>query len=150
MIIDIDNRQDLVDIEEDIIDSVKLAVEECLKYELKSTDYELSVSFVSDDEIRDINKAYRNIDKVTDVLSFPLNEAFDIKDEMLGDIIISPQRAQEQAKEYGNSLKREIVYLTVHSMFHLFGYDHMIESDKKVMRSKEKKVIKILGVYKGE
>lgn len=150
MIVEIDNRQDDLDIAQDIIENCKLAVRQCLIYELGSVDYEVSISFVSEEEIKNLNKEYRNIDRITDVLSFPLNEAFDIKERMLGDIIISVKRAKEQAEDYGNSLKRELVYLTVHSMFHLFGYDHMTESDKKVMREKEKDVIRILGVYKGE
>ena len=72
------------------------------------------------------------------------------ENEILGDIIISTERAKEQALDYGHSVEREIIYLIIHSIFHLFGYDHMIENDKIEMRKKEKKTIKILGIYKSE
>ena len=92
---------------------------------------EISVTFVDDDEIHRLNKEYRNIDRSTDVLSFPLGEDgvydtnLDTGAKMLGDIVISIPHALDQAERYGHSLQREIGFLTVHSMLHLLGYDHV-------------------------
>ncbi len=107
---------------------------------------EVSVLFVDNNIIRDMNRDYRNKDTATDVLSFPQydNVLLEAKDEqhiLLGDIVISVERAIEQAEEYGHSLKRELCYLLVHSMFHLFGYDHMTEMDKQEMRTREEMVL---------
>lgn len=120
---------------------------------------EVSLTFVDKDEIRRLNKEYREIDKVTDVLSFPIyeNEDFIYQEEenldetiplMLGDIVICIDVAKEQAQEYGHSLEREVTYLACHSILHLLGYDHMDEDDKEIMRSKEKIIMKKLGVFK--
>ncbi|MFS8541326.1 MAG: rRNA maturation RNase YbeY, partial [Tissierellales bacterium] len=119
--------------------------------ENRNLDYEISLTFVDNDEIRELNKLYRGIDKETDVLSFPMEEGEKIYcGNMLGDIVISAEKALEQSKEYGHSLLREIVYLAVHSMFHLLGYDHMTEEDKEIMRSKEKEVMRNLKIFKNE
>ncbi|ADQ15096.1 rRNA maturation RNase YbeY [Halanaerobium hydrogeniformans] len=96
---------------------------------------EVSVAFVSNEEIKKLNKKYRNIDAATDVLSFPID------DEVLGDIIISSERAVSQAEEYGHSLKRELAYLTVHGILHLFGYDHHGQEEKNKMRQKEERIL---------
>ncbi|RCW58253.1 MULTISPECIES: rRNA maturation RNase YbeY [Halanaerobium] len=101
---------------------------------------EVSIAFVSNQQIKDLNNDYRDKNEVTDVLSFPID------DEMLGDIIISANRALEQADEYGHSLKRELAYLTVHGMLHLFGYDHHSKEEKKEMRQKEERVLTQLGI----
>ena len=114
---------------------------------------EVSVTFVDDEEIRRLNKQYRNIDRPTDVLSFPLGEngVYDINMDtgakLLGDIVISVPHAIDQAERYGHSLQREIGFLTVHSMLHLLGYDHEgggIESVR--MREKEETVLTKLGL----
>ena len=114
---------------------------------------EVSVTFVDDEEIRRLNKQYRNIDRSTDVLSFPLGEngVYDINMDtgakLLGDIVISVPHAIDQAERYGHSLQREIGFLTVHSMLHLLGYDHEgggIESVR--MREKEETVLTKLGL----
>ena len=118
--------------------------------ELNDDNYEISLSFVSEVEIRKLNSDYRDKDSVTDVLSFPLDDDFAIQTNLLGDIIICCKRAIEQAKEYNHSIKREIVYLVVHSMFHLLGYDHIDESDRIIMRNKEKSALKEIGIYKDE
>lgn len=146
----IDNSQDKVKIDESINELIKTVVLECLKLENKGIGYEVSVTFVDDEEIRELNKEYRDVDKSTDVLSFPLEEnEFDIpEDTLLGDIVISAETAKRQSEEYGHSLDREIAYLTAHSMFHLLGYDHIIEADKKIMRAREKKVMLSLGIFK--
>ena len=150
----IDNRQDIVVIEEKIINQLDTVCAECLKMENKTLNYEISLSFVDDNEIRILNKEYRNKDKHTDVLSFPISSDEILIDStiniLLGDIVISTETALRQSKEYNHSFEREIIYLVVHSMFHLLGYDHMNENEKKVMREKEKAVLKLLGVYKSE
>lgn len=115
-------------------------------------DSEVSVSFVDNDEIRRLNKEFRNIDAATDVLSFPMGEngEYDINPDtgakLLGDVVISMERAMEQAKEFGHSLEREVCYLTVHSMLHLLGYDHMEPGEKAEMRMKEETVMTRIGL----
>lgn len=134
----------------DMNDKLYDVVKAVLDNEELSMDYEVSITFVDKDEIHKLNKEYRNVDRPTDVLSFPMNEEFLIEgvDSMLGDIVICMDIAKDQAKEYGHSLDREIMYLTCHSMLHLLGYDHIEEDDKKIMRGKEKEVMKNLGVFK--
>lgn len=145
----IDNRQNKVEINEEIKSIVKDVIEECLKLEGKSLDVEVSLSFVDNEEIRELNKEYRNVDSATDVLSFPMDEdSFGLFTPLLGDIVISLEKALEQSEEYGHSLIREVAYLTAHSMFHLMGYDHMTEEEKIVMREKEKEVMKTLKIFK--
>ncbi len=147
----IDNRQDIVEIDDSIYKAIERAIKEVLKVEKRLLDYEISLSFVDNAEIRELNRLYRGIDRETDVLSFPMEEGEILfSGNMLGDIIISTEKALEQAKEYGHSLLREIVYLVVHSMFHLLGYDHMTKEDKEVMRSKEKEVMRNLKIFKDE
>ncbi len=112
---------------------------------------EVSVLFVDNEKIREMNRDYREKDMATDVLSFPQYEDVVKESEkemhvLLGDIVISLERAMEQAEEFGHSLTRELCYLTVHSMFHLFGYDHMTDEDKKVMRQKEEAVLTDAGI----
>lgn len=114
---------------------------------------EISVTFVSDRRIRELNRAFRNIDRPTDVLSFPLGENGDYDTDpetgalMLGDVVISVERALAQAEEYGHSAEREIVYLSVHSMLHLLGYDHVDDpKDTAIMRRKEEAVMKAIGL----
>lgn len=114
---------------------------------------EVSVRFVDDEEIHALNLQYRNVDKSTDVLSFPLGEdgVYDINystgAKMLGDIVISVEHAIEQARTYGHSLQREIGFLTVHSMLHLLGYDHEAGGIEQVrMREKEEAILTQLGL----
>ena len=113
---------------------------------------EVSVSFVTNEEIKNINSRFRNIDKETDVLSFPMD--FEFLEEgmpfILGDIIISTEKSIEQAQEFGHSIDREILYLVCHSVFHLLGYDHIEESDRIIMRNKEKETMKLMEVFKNE
>lgn len=121
----------------------------------------ISLSFVDAEEIRELNRDYRDTDAVTDVLSFPqfedIQEEYDAfmkarqsEDEsfLLGDIVINKERAEEQANEYGHSTEREIVYLATHSVFHLLGYDHMTEEERKEMREKEERVMEKLGILR--
>lgn len=118
---------------------------------------EISVRFVSDEVIHELNREYRNVDRSTDVLSFPLGEngVYDINHDtgakILGDIVISMQHAVMQAELYGHSLQREIAFLTVHSMLHLLGYDHEAEGLEMVrMREKEETVLTQLGLKRND
>ncbi|SNS92111.1 probable rRNA maturation factor [Anaerovirgula multivorans] len=144
----IDNRQNIVDIEEELIKILQKAVEACLVYEGWEEDYEVSLSLVDNAEIQQLNKGYRGKDNPTDVLSFPMvdDDTPTMEEKILGDIVISVEKAVEQAEEYGHSFYREISFLTVHSMFHLMGYDHMEEEDEKIMRHKEEEVLMKLGI----
>jgi probable rRNA maturation factor len=116
-------------------------------------DAEVSVSFVSNEEIRRLNRIYRQKDRSTDVLSFPLgqNGRYDVNKEtgcaLLGDVVISLETAVRQANMYGHSLEREIGFLTVHSMLHLLGYDHETSPlEERKMREKEEEVLAALGI----
>ena len=136
---------------------VRLLIRRCchavLELEQFSGSAEISVRFVDNEMIRALNNQFRGIDSATDVLSFPLGENgdYDVNPEtgafVLGDIVISVPRAMEQAEEYGHSLDREIGFLTVHSMLHLLGYDH-VEGGLPVvrMREKEEQVLSQLGL----
>ncbi|WLR43982.1 rRNA maturation RNase YbeY [Bacillus carboniphilus] len=118
---------------------------------------EVSVTFVNNESIRQINREYRDKDQETDVISFALEEhaedEINIKGEhlprVLGDIIVSYPKAVEQAEQYGHSLMREILFLTVHGFLHLLGYDHMTEEDEKEMFNKQKEILDRYG-YKRE
>ena len=129
-------------------------IAESLRYEEFDPQCEISLSIVNNDEIKKINKQYRNIDAPTDVLSFPLltfeeGEQADVneKDEiMLGDIIISIEKAVSQAEEYGHGLKRELAFLTAHSMLHLMGYDHMEDDEREEMFEKQEAILNNLGI----
>lgn len=145
----IDNRQKKIKTSDRINGIIEEAIGQVLIDELDSLDYEISVSLVDNEEIRLLNSQYRGIDKETDVLSFPMDQDFDIPGiSILGDIIISVEKASEQAMEFSHSLDREISYLTVHSMYHLLGYDHMDQDDKKEMREKEKHTMKKIKLFK--
>lgn len=145
----IDNRQLKINIDDKIESAINESIKICLQEENRDLNYEVSVSFVDNEEIRQLNKDYRNVDRPTDVLSFPLDEYdYNSNYHILGDIIISTDKVIEQATEFGHSILREIIYLTVHSMFHLLGYDHMNDDDKKIMREKEKIVLKEIGIFK--
>ncbi|MBQ3965153.1 MAG: rRNA maturation RNase YbeY [Firmicutes bacterium] len=106
---------------------------------------EISVTFVDDETIREINRENRGVDSVTDVLSFPqfddLGEIDQKRPYLLGDVVLCTAQAQRQAEEFGHSVDRELVYLFVHSMCHLVGYDHMTEEEKAEMRAAEEAVM---------
>ena len=119
-------------------------------YALKNA--EVSITLTNDAQIHEINKNYRHVDKPTDVISFALQESVEplITDgpaiNMLGDIIISVERARIQASDYGHSLRRELVFLTVHGMLHLLGYDHQEENERLEMEEEQRRIMKILGI----
>lgn len=113
---------------------------------------EVSITFTDNEHIHEINRDYRNVDRPTDVISFALNEGDEPEIEggapvnVLGDIIISVEKAVEQASDYGHSVEREVAFLTVHGMLHLLGYDHIEEDDRKEMRREEDFVMEKLGI----
>lgn len=113
---------------------------------------EISVTFYDDNDIRELNRDYRGIDKVTDVLSFPQYERpEEIPEEgfvPIGDVVINIDQALRQAEEYGHSTEREIIYLFVHSMLHLLGYDHMEEDEKTEMRKAEEEIMNELNLVR--
>ncbi len=143
-----DDRQDDIEITEEIKNLIEKSIAAVLKVENLDENVEVSVSFVGDDEIRDLNRDYRGVDKSTDVLSFPMDDEFIIESRILGDVIINTRRVMEQAEELGHSNERELSYLTVHSILHLLGYDHMEDEDKKEMREREKLAMKELSIYR--
>ncbi len=143
-----ENTTDIT-VNEKLINSV---IAESLKYEGISDNCEISVTIVDNNEIHSINLKHRGIDRPTDVLSFPLIDfeketlPHDGSKIYLGDIIISIEKAEEQAKEYGHSLDREIGFLTAHSMLHLLGYDHMSEDEEKIMFKKQEEILNNLNL----
>ena len=149
----ITNEQNTVKIPKGIRLLIRRCCTAVLVMEGFTTDAEVSVTLVDNERIRELNSQYRNIDKETDVLSFPLgvDGVYDVNldtgDAQLGDIVLSIPKALEQADAYGHSLEREIGYLTVHSMLHLLGYDHENGGLELVrMREKEEKALTELGL----
>lgn len=148
------NVIDFID-ESGLISTEDLArLEKIIDYTLKQEginfNYEISVSFVTDDVIKELNKTYRNIDSVTDVLSFPLIEDFNVDFigdiQALGDIVISVEQAKKQANEYNHSFKREIAFLVVHSVLHLIGYTHETKTEETEMFSIQEQVLKVFEI----
>ena len=137
--------------------TIKKVLEECYKTEnLTNSKLIITITLTTPEKIRQINNEYRQIDKATDVLSFPMFEKEELEnkinsqdfeyEDVLGDIIISIDRVKEQAEEYGHSFEREFAYMIVHGFYHLMGYDHIKEEDKAIMRPKEEKVLNKLGI----
>jgi len=146
-----ENMQDKLKVKYSLKLLVRKAVKATLKYEGIENDTEVSVTFTDDESIRVLNSQYRSIDRTTDVLSFPLEDDFDnlVPDEllMLGDIVISLERAQAQADEFGHSFERETAFLCVHSMLHLLGYDHETgEEDELDMRRRQREIMESIGL----
>lgn len=140
---------------QEILDTMMQAAEYCLDAEQIDTERsEISVTFVSLEEIHELNREYRQVDSPTDVLSFPqfddLDELPEEGEIMLGDVVICSDRAKEQAEEFGHSFEREIIYLFVHSVLHLLGYDHMEEDEKRIMRRREEEVMERIGLKREE
>lgn len=151
------NEQDKFVITDKLKELITLAAKTVLDYMGFDRDAEISVMFTDNEGIRVLNAQHRGIDRATDVLSFPMleydddGEMFDdpgdIEDELcLGDIVISLERAAEQAEEYGHSFEREVGFLTVHSMLHLLGYDHMTEEEEKEMFGFQKEILAKMGL----
>lgn len=133
---------------------IRRAICATLEYELYGNDCEISVTLTDNEGIHALNKQFRGIDAPTDVLSFPMVEYEDTDEppidedqNMLGDIVISLERAEEQADEFGHSFEREVAFLTVHSMLHLLGYDHVnSEDEEKEMRRRQSEIMEALGL----
>ncbi|MEH6946682.1 rRNA maturation RNase YbeY [Bacillus sp. JJ634] len=149
---------DFIDETNEISEEVQKLVESVLQFAAEKEDIEegteLSVTFVDNARIQEINKEYRNKDAATDVISFALEEMGEEEIEIigadmprvLGDIIISIERTKEQAEEYGHSFDRELGFLALHGFLHLLGYDHMTESDERVMFTKQKDILDEYGL----
>ena len=153
LLINFSNRQRKVKLPSDFKDLLTSAVRASLEVEGIKEPAEVKITFVSDEGLRRINRDFRNINKSTDVLSFPLGEngIYDINPEngrlLLGDVIISVEHAVKQAETFGHSFEREMAYLTVHSLFHLMGYDHIDEAEeKRIMREREEKALSVIGL----
>lgn len=136
---------------------IKKVLEKCFKEEkIEDSKLIITITLTNPQNIRRINKEFRNIDKATDVLSFPMFEKEELEEkiklqdfmheDMLGDIVISIDKVEEQAREYEHSFERELRYMIVHGFYHLMGYDHIEECDKKIMRPKEEKILQELKI----
>lgn len=155
-----DNRQNLLEVDEELSNIIDEIIDYALKEEQVLIPYEVSVIYVDNESIREINEETRGIDKATDVLSFPMLDydhkkvfkdcyigyefsQIDLNEGnlVLGDIVLSLERAKEQSEEFGHSFQREVCYLIIHSILHLLGYDHMEEDEKKVMRAREEGIL---------
>ncbi len=150
MRIQIANNQNKITVNEDIEEVINLVLSEAAREFSLPEQVEVSVSLVDNEEIRILNRDYRGLDRATDVLSFALDEndrAGDIPFvngsglHLLGDIVISLEKAREQAAEYGHSLERELGFLTVHGFLHLMGYDHQEPEETAEMRAMEEKIL---------
>lgn len=161
----VDNRQNKLKVEESLIEKLTKVIEFALEEEEVDIKCEVSLLFVDNDEIKTINKDTRGIDKETDVLSFPMLEYenekvfkemyknhtfsqsdFDGEELVLGDIVLSLEKALEQSKEFNHSYEREASYLVIHSVLHLLGYDHMEEGEKELMRNREEEILNKLNI----
>lgn len=154
------------EIDFDYESAIEQVIRQAIEMEQCPYECEVNVTFTDNEGIRNMNREFRELDVPTDVLSFPMIEYpspadFSILDPesgmagsfnpetgelLLGDIVISLERAKEQAEEYGHSLKREICFLVVHSILHLFGYDHMEDEERLQMEDKQEEVLRILGI----
>lgn len=161
----IDNRQEKISVSNALSEELTNVIEFALKEEEVDIKCEVSLLFVDNEEIKEINKDTRGIDRETDVLSFPMLEYedkkvfkdlykdhkfsqsdFDGEELVLGDIVLSLEKALEQSQEYNHSFEREASYLVVHSVLHLLGYDHMEDEDKVIMRSREEDILNKLNI----
>lgn len=155
----IENEQNKEAVTDDIMSAIQAVCDKVMELEECGFDAEISVTLVDNEAIRAINKEHRGIDSATDVLSFPMLEfdedgaAFDAELDsdgdlvMLGDIVISLERAREQSAEFGHSFLREVAFLTAHSMLHLLGYDHVDDEEgDRIMREKQNTVLNALGI----
>ena len=160
-----DNRQNKIEVTDELINIINEVCEQSLKAEDMNVPYQISLLFVDNEEIREINRDTRGMDKATDVLSFPMldypknkvfkevykntkfNEIYlDGNELVLGDMVLSLERAKEQSIEYNHSFNREVCYLVVHSILHLLGYDHMEDEEKKRMRKREEEILESLNI----
>ena len=150
---------EFLDIEEndDYSKLIEKVVQECFKTEnLLNTNLYMSIILTNPNHIQELNNTYRKINKPTDVLSFPMFEKEELEnynstiEEPLGDIVISVEQVEIQAKEYGHSFERELSYMVVHGFYHLMGYDHIELGDRVIMREKEENVLTKLNILREE
>lgn len=137
---------------------IRKVVETVLTEENIKHDLDVYITLTNNEEIHKINKEHRDVDKSTDVLSFPMYERDEINllkseknteaEEILGDIIVSIEKVKEQAEEYGHSFERELAYLVTHGMLHLLGYDHMADDEKETMRAREEEILGKMGILR--
>ncbi len=147
MILEISNRQERLVPDQAMKELFEEIIKKTLAHENLEGSYEVSLSLVTADEIRELNQTYRGKDRVTDVLSFPVEQQFQPEEEkILGDIIISTQAVIEQAKEYEHTIEREISYLFIHGLLHLLGYDHLDPKGKEKMRKVEEEILSKLEI----
>ena len=148
---------DGIDEKEEYKNVIEKVLSQCFKEEkLEDSKLCVTVTLTTPKTIQEINKQYRNIDRATDVLSFPMFEKDELdkkiqendfeNEDILGDIVISVEKVKEQAIEYGHSFERELSYMIVHGFYHLMGYDHIEEDDKKIMRKKEETILEKLCI----
>ena len=161
----VDNRQDKIEVSDKLVKQLENTIITALKEEEVNTQCEVSLVFVDNAKIREINNENRRLDRETDVLSFPIldypkdkvfkevykdkkfDETYlDGEDLVIGDIVLSLEKALEQSKEYNHSFEREACYLVVHSVLHLLGYDHMEDEEKKRMREREEYILNKLNI----
>ena len=147
----ITNEQDKLTVTASLRGLIRRAVNSALKYEAFPYDAEVSVTLVDNEGIRTLNAEYRDIDRATDVLSFPMYEGGEIDETdvlegepiSIGDIVLSLERAEEQAREFDHSFEREVAFLCVHSVLHLLGYDHELgEAEEKDMFARQEEVLR--------
>ena len=148
---------DGIDEKEEYKKVIEKVLSQCFKEEkLENSKLCITVTLTTPETIQEINKRYRNIDRATDVLSFPMFEKDELdkkiqendfeNEDILGDIVVSVEKVKEQAIEYGHSFERELSYMIVHGFYHLMGYDHIEEEDKKIMRKKEEYILEKLNI----
>ena len=153
----VSNLQEKIDVTQGLKELITKAVNIALSTEDVSENVEVSIALVDDDYIQELNKQYRSLDAPTDVLSFAMRETVSDEDdgfeypeeELLGDVVVSLERARVQAVEYGHSFEREVGFLVVHGILHLLGYDHGVNEEKTVMRQKEEKILKTIDLTRG-
>ena len=150
MLITLENDQNKIEIDQALEDRLIAGLNAVARLHGLTEQTEVDITIVDDEEIHRLNREYRDVDRPTDVLSFALDEGGDDEPELLyapeehllGDIRISAETAQRQGEEFGHGLTREMVYLAVHGLLHLLGYDHMVEEDKVIMRAKEEEALR--------
>ena len=147
---DITKKQKKLEFTTDLEKLIETVIEKAFEYE-NVEPRNVSVLICDNDEIKKLNGQFRDIDSPTDVLSFPMyDEDGELDPDELGDIVISLERAAAQAEEFGHSLRREVAFLTAHSMLHLFGYDHIDDSEREEMFEKQEEILAQLGITRGE
>ena len=148
---------DGIDEKEEYKNVIEKVLSQCFKEEkLENSKLCITVTLTTPETIQEINKRHRNIDRATDVLSFPMFEKDELdkkiqendfeNEDILGDIVVSVDKVKDQAIEYGHSFERELSYMIVHGFYHLMGYDHIEEEDKKIMRKKEEYILEKLNI----